>query len=111
MALRKPFIGQLDRRISVFEMTKTQNEIGEEKETKSFIAKRWAKIESETGSEKVEGNVRNLSNVKFTIRYHSEIARRGNEMHVEFEGAMYNITHVAQIGRRDFLQLICFNYD
>lgn len=110
MALKKPYIGQMDRKIKVFSMAKAQNEVGEEKEQRVLIASPWAMLDSDTGSENVEGNVRHESNKKFTIRYNSKIAKQGSEFVVEYNGMDYNITHVIEIGRKSHLQLICFSY-
>ncbi|MDM1408058.1 head-tail adaptor protein [Myroides sp. DF42-4-2] len=111
MAVRKPYIGQMDRKIVVYENIKTQNDIGEAKEEKKKIAECWARVDTDTGSEKVEGNVRHLLNKSFTIRFNRVIFERGNEFVVEYNKQLYNITHVAEIGRRSNLQLICFVYD
>lgn len=111
MAVRKPYIGQMDRKIVVYENIKTQNDIGEAKEEKKKIAECWARVDTDTGSEKVEGNVRHLLNKSFTIRFNAVIFERGNEFVVEYNKQFYNITHVSEIGRRSHLQLICFVYD
>ncbi|WP_060872878.1 phage head completion protein [Myroides odoratus] len=111
MAVRKPYIGQMDRKIVVYESIKTQNDIGEAKKEKKKIAECWARVDTDTGSEKVEGNVRHLINKSFTIRFNQVIFERGNEFVIEDNKQFYNITHVAEIGRRSHLQLICFIYD
>lgn len=107
----KPFIGQMDRRISIYENIKTQNDIGEAKEEKKKIAECWARVDADTGLEKVDGNVRHLINKSFTIRFNQTVLERGSEFVVEYNKQFYNITHVAEIGRRSHLQLICFIYD
>lgn len=110
MAVRKPFIGQMDTRIEIFELVKVQNSIGELIEEKKLITRCWSKIDSDTGSENVEGNVRHLSNKKFTIRFNKKVLEKGNEYLVGYNNIFYSITHVAEIGRKSHLQLICFNY-
>lgn len=111
MAVKKPYIGQMDRRISIYENIKTQNDIGEAKEERKLVTACWARVDTDTGSEKVEGNVRHLINKSFTIRFNKIIFDRGNEFVVEYNKQLYSITHVTEIGRRSHLQLICFLYD
>ncbi|WP_413513255.1 head-tail adaptor protein [Myroides odoratus] len=111
MAVRKPFIGQMDRKITIYENIKTQNNIGEAKEEKKKVTECWARVDTDNGSEKVEGNVRHLINKSFTIRFNEIIFKRGNEFLVSYNNQFYSITHVAEIGRRSHLQLICFVYD
>lgn len=108
--VRKPFIGQMDRIIYVYELVKSQNSIGEEKEEKKLIAKCWAKIDSDTGSEDVEGKVRHTSNKSFTIRWNRQIMERGTEFVLEYNKVLYSISHVTEIGRKSHLQLVSFNY-
>lgn len=110
MEIKKPYIGQMDRKIKVYSIDKVQNEVGEEKEERVLIASPWAMLSSDSGSERVDGNVRHESNKKFTIRYNSKIAKQGNEFVIEYNGLDYGITHVVEIGRRSHLQLICFSY-
>lgn len=111
MALKRPFIGQMDRKISIYELVKIQNDIGEAKEEKQLVVSCWARVDADTGSENVEGNVRHLMNKKFTIRYNNKVLKEGNQFVIEYMGQDYSITHVVEIGRRSHLQLICFSYD
>ncbi|MFM9400787.1 head-tail adaptor protein [Myroides odoratimimus] len=108
--VRKPYIGQMDSRISVYEVSKKQNNIGEEKESKELVTKCWAKIDQDIGSEDVKGNVRHLMNKKFTIRWNRKILEKSNQLIVEYSGIEYSVTHVSEIGRKSHLQLICFSY-
>lgn len=109
--VNKPFIGQMDRRIVIYENVKTQNGIGEEKIERQKITACWARVDFDTGSENVEGNIRHLMNKSFTIRFNQTVLERGNEFVVEYNNQFYVITHVSEIGRRSYLQLMCFIYD
>lgn len=111
MAGLKPFVGQLDRRVTLFETIKTQNEIGEEKEIDSVLCVPWAKIDEVSGGEEIEGKVLHRTNRTFIVRFRNEINSKGNELKIEYEGTCYNITHVKQIGRREYLELQCVIYE
>ena len=111
MASVKPFVGQMDRRITVYKADKIKNSIGEEKETDVVICIPWAKVDEISGGEEVDGKVLHRTNRSFIVRYRDDINQMLNQLKVDFEGVKYNVTHVKQIGRREFLELQCVIYE
>lgn len=111
MASVKPFVGQMDRRITVYKTDKIKNSIGEEKETNVVICIPWAKVDEVSGGEEVDGKVLHRTNRSFIVRYRDDINQMSNQLKVGFEGVKYNVTHVKQIGRREFLELQCVIYE
>lgn len=109
--VNKPFVGQLDRRITLFETEKIKNSIGEEKETDVVLCIPWAKVDEVSGGEEIEGKVLHRTNRSFIVRFRAEINQKSNQLKVDFEGTRYNVTHVRQIGRREFLELQCMIYE
>lgn len=110
-SIRKPFVGQLDRRITIYESSKTQNAIGEEKEVDVVVCRPWAKLDEVSGGEEVDGKILHKTQRSFTVRFRDEINTKSNQLKVDFEGTKYNVTHVKQIGRRDFIELQCVIYE
>lgn len=104
---KKPFIGQLDRLVSIIEITNVLNSINESKPTEEVVFSPYAKMEDVSGGEQEEGKVIHLVDRKYTIRYRAEIATKGHEMLLDDNGEKFKIKHVKQIGRKSFLELIC----
>lgn len=111
MAVNQPYIGQLDRKIKVYEFTKIQNSVGEEKETKELLASPFAYVEDIGGAESVDGKVMHLVTRSYTIRWNQQISRQGVHYVVEDEGVDFLIQSVMQIGRRKYLKLIAQNFE
>lgn len=106
-----PFIGQMDRLISVEQMSKTQNASGEEVVSWSAVASPWAYMQDISGNEEVEGKVVHLISRRYTIRYNSTIAATGNEMRVVDGSDTFNVYHVKPLGRKKHLQLLVTDYE
>lgn len=104
---KKPFIGQLDRIVSIIEITNVLNSIHENKPTETIVCNPYAKMEDVSGSEQEDGKIIHLVDRKYTIRYREEIATKGHEMLLNDNGEKFRIKHVKQIGRKNFLELIC----
>lgn len=111
MASVKPFVGQMDRRITIYETAKVKNNIGEEKETDVVLCCPWAKVDEVNGGEEIDGKVLHRTNRSFIVRYRSEINQKSNQLKVDYEGVNYNVTHVLQIGRKEYLELQCVVYE
>ena len=104
---KNPFIGQLDRKIVISEITTTNSSIGENIETETIFCEPYAMLTDVGGGEDVDGKVFHLVDRKYTIRYRKEIAERGNQM-ILIDGLQkFKINHMKLIGRRSHLELIC----
>lgn len=110
-SVNKPFVGQLDRRITLFESEKVQNAIGEEKQVDTVVCIPWAKVDEVSGGEEIDGKILHKTQRNFIVRFRNEINTKSNQLKVDFEGTRYNVTHVKQIGRREFLELQCVIYE
>jgi len=111
MALERVYIGQMDSKIKIYEFTKEQNEIGEEKETKELVASPFAFVEDAGGAESVDGKVMHTTNRSYTIRWNSKVKCQGVHYIVEDEGTEFLIQSVQRIGRKKFLKLTVSNYE
>lgn len=111
MADLKPFVGQLDRRITIYREDMIRNSIGEEKPQEVVVCQPWAKVSETGGGEEVEGKVLHRIQRNFIVRYRDILNQLENKLKVDFEGQRYNVTHVKQIGRREFLELQCIVYE
>jgi head-tail adaptor len=107
----KPFIGQMDRKISIVKFVATRNSTNEKEVTQEVIATPFAWMQDVSGSEDVEGKIRYLVNKKFTIRYNQTVNELRNQLGLLFEGKLYDVVNVVEIGRRQHLQLIVKNYE
>lgn len=109
--VNKPFVGQLDRRITLFAPETIQNAIGEEKEVDTVVCIPWAKVDEVSGGEDVDGKVLHRTQRSFIVRYRDDINTKKNNLKVDFEGTRYNVAHIKQIGRREYLELQCIVYE
>lgn len=104
--IKTPYIGQLDRKIQIIKEEVTRATTGEEKPVDAIVIQPYAFMEELSGDEDVEGKVIHLTDRKYTIRYHSDVLANGYKYFVVDGGLKFTITHVKEIGRNHYLQLL-----
>ena len=104
---KAPFIGQLDRKIVIIQITNVRDSMSVNKPTETTVCEPYAKMDDVSGTEDLEGKIFHLVDRKYTIRYREEIANKGHEMLLIDNGQKFKIKHVKLIGRRSHLELIC----
>lgn len=109
MALRKPYIGQMDRKIKILKVVNSKDRVGQEKSIIEVYSEPWAKLHSDIGSEDIDMAVMSSVGRIYIIRWRSDIERDGFKMLVEDCGVRYNVVSVSQLGRRSHLVLKCVN--
>ncbi|KXI11469.1 phage head closure protein [Peptostreptococcus anaerobius] len=114
-------IGKLDRRIEIIwkkivsgkgvlndlgEYEFEENELGEFEQGQSKSIKLWAEVTTMRGSEKLTatGIITGDEYLKIVIRYRSDIDRK---CLVRYQNSEYEITSVSELGRREYLEIIC----
>ena len=107
--MEKPFIGQMNRKVSIVKFVTTRNSTNEKEVTREVIAEPWAAMVDVSGNEDIEGKVRYLVNKKFTIRYNQTVNDLKNQLGLIYEGKLYDVVNVVEIGRKSHLQLIVKN--
>lgn len=108
---KKPFVGQMDRKIQIVEKTYTQNDMGEKTSTDTVVCEPFSQMEDIGGSEDVEGKVKHLVNRTYVIRYRSEVKSKANELFIIDDGKRFMIEHMIEIGRKSHLKLIARLYE
>lgn len=97
--------GLLDRRVTLQQRTLTQDAQGQHVESWSTLATVWATKRDVTGREFVAAQGANAdASTVFQIRWRSDVSVLNQ---VAYEGVTHEIVHVAEIGRREGLQLVC----
>ncbi len=109
--LKRIFSGQLDRKITLIYEELVPNSIGEEKPEKRVLCRPWAKLDEVSGGEDVEGKILHRTNRSFIVRFRPEIKQMSNKLSVDYEGVLFDVTHVKEIGRREFLEIQCVVYE
>jgi len=107
--MEKPFIGKMNRKVSIVKFVTTRNSTNEKEVTQEVIAEPWAAMVDVSGNEDIEGKVRYLVNKKFTIRYNQTVNDLKNQLGLIYEGKLYDVVNVVEIGRKSHLQLIVKN--
>jgi SPP1 family predicted phage head-tail adaptor len=96
--------GKMDRRISLLRRSLARNEHGEQVETFTEYATVWAEKRDVNGREYFTAQQVVAENTaRFFIRYRSDVLLTDR---ISCGGRTYNLTHVAEIGRKDGLEII-----
>jgi head-tail adaptor len=106
----KPFIGQMNRLISIIEKTITQSSTGGETTTNTEICKPFAHRKDTSGNEEIEGKVIHQTNRSYIIRINAEVKTKSNRLIVIDEEKEFPIFHVKEIGKTH-LELLCTGYE
>jgi len=97
--------GTLDRRIVIEQRTDTRDGSGDPVAAWTVLATVWAAHEPLTGKEQFEAHQVNAERPsKFVIRYRAGV---DESMRVNWDGDLYDITSIVEIGRRDGLEFSC----
>lgn len=107
----KPYIGQMDRKISIVKFVTTRNSTNEKEVTQEVISEPFAWVQDVSGGEDVEGKVRYLVTKSFTIRYNQLVNDFKNQLGINFEGKLFDVVNVIEIGRKARLKIIVKNYE
>jgi len=108
---KTPYIGQLDRKIAVYQEIYQQNTVGERKPELQLITGAWACMEEVSGDEDVEGKVRHLIKRRYTIRYNASVFNLTNKIRIIDGSVNFNVFHLKEIGRKKYLQLLVNDYE
>jgi hypothetical protein len=108
---KKPFVGQMDRKVQIVEVTKTKTDTGFETDAEVTVCEPFAFMEEVSGGEDEEGRVIHLVNRTYVIRYRSEVLQKQNTLLLIDNGARFQVNHVMEIGRKSHLKLICKLYE
>jgi SPP1 family predicted phage head-tail adaptor len=96
-------IGKLDRRILLEQNLPTPDSFGQPIDSWSEVGQVWARVDYMQGSEKNQANEEvAIQWIEFTIRYRKPLNAR---YRITYEGQVYDIEAVAEIGRRQGLKL------
>ena len=106
-----PHIGELDRKIQIIQLIKTQSLTGSSLLTDTVIAKPFAKMFEVSGSENIEGKIRHSTNRNYVIRYNKLVKELNSQLILIDDGVRYNIEHVKTIGRKKHLELAVNDYE
>lgn len=97
-------IGKLDRRVLIERPVETQNEFGEPVKTWVTVATVWAEVTPLSGRELFAAQqIVPEASLRIRIRYRSDI---DETMRITHDGKVYGVQHIAEIGRRDGLEIL-----
>lgn len=101
------FAGNLDRRITIQRATYTQNALGEQIiATWNTLATVWAEVMPVSDGERIRAlEVSAEITTRFRIRYSSTVASVNPKDRISYDGRVYDISGVKEIGRREGLEI------
>jgi hypothetical protein len=101
------YIGQLDKRVEIVKYSDVQSETGAPEHAEETVVTTWAKCEFQSGNEELEGQVISLNIRNYTTRFIQELLNEGEKFYITdiVDGGLFNIHHVEQVGRKEYLIL------
>lgn len=102
--------GVKDRRINVEQVSRTRSDTGQPVETWSVFRTCWAqRVEGSRVSERFAGNQQYATvTTIFRVGYFPNYTAITTDDHrVMFEGRLYDIQGVVELGRKDGIELLC----
>lgn len=95
--------GELDRKVSIIEMTTSKDAWNYDVQTESVLAEIWAKRKDLRPSEELEANqIVAITRTEWWIRYRSGINRK---MLIKSGSEYFEIVGIQEFGRKEFLIL------
>lgn len=108
---RSPFIGAMDRVIKIVKLEKAQSGTGSVTSSDEVICEPWAKLQSDSGSEDLQGKLRHTVKRSYIIRHNTDVLKNGKNYVLIDDEVRYRITHVEPIGRKKHLQILTELYE
>lgn len=95
--------GRFDRQVTIERFSTTTNAIGEQVKTWSALITCPAMYKADPGTETVNGDKREAERpVIFTIRYYAGVNPKDR---LKYQGEVYNILAVTEVGRKNLMEL------
>ena len=106
-------IGELDRRVEIFNVNTSRNDYGELTRSYSLFRRVWAAIEWKGGSEKMDESDKITGMTKLHIYIRNlDMSNLTLQSRLTYNGKYYFPKVINQIdGRTAFLEIICENKD
>lgn len=98
-------IGQLDRKISIYEKQHVKTASGEDDITEVLYRSTWAMADDKSSSEAEDGKIYLNAIRDYTIRHDDKIVQSGEQMVIHDDDGNYHIASIQRIGRKQFLIL------
>lgn len=102
-------IGKLDRRVTVQERVTTKDQMNHDLITWTNRGTFWAGVKYSGGKDTQEGKQRvEVDRATFTFRYNSAFSTTDR---IIFDGGVYDVHSIDELGRREGLRLTCTRRD
>jgi len=108
--MNKPFIGAMNRKITIVEKVIGRTSTGSEKTSEETVCVPYAAMIDNSGNEDIEGKVIHLINRSYTIRTNATVKSKGTKLIVIDGDKRFEIYHVKEIGKTH-LEILCRNYE
>ena len=108
---KHPFIGQMDREISLVLKKKTRSATGAETPNDVVVSTPWAYMQDVSGGEETDGKIKHLVSRTYTIRYDDDVKTKSNALILIDDGQRFEVIHVIELGRRKHLEIRVKDYE
>jgi head-tail adaptor len=107
----KTFIGQMDRKIQLVQKLKTQTATGSEISSEVVVSQPFAAMKDLSGGEEVDGKVIHLISRTYTIWFNPVIKEKGTALILIDEGRKFEVIHIVELGRKQYLEIRVKSYE
>ncbi len=101
----------MDRRIQLVQKIKSQTETCSEVSTEAVISECFASMKDVSGGEEVDGKVKHLVSRTYTIWFNPLVKEKGTALILIDENRKFEILHIIEIGRKQYLEIRCKLYE
>lgn len=99
-------VGKLNRRISLQRYTIVTNRLNEQEQIWNVFAEVWASKQDISDSERIASQqIQATITTRFQIRYNALVSSLNAKDRVVFEGRIYDISAVKEIGRKEGIEI------
>lgn len=101
-------LGKMDRQIQLQQQGGTRSPLGDEVKAWSTLANVWAEVIPVSGRQFMNATLEqplSSKTLRLRVRYIAA-ARNDNKLRVLYDGQIYDVKHIAELGRREGLEIV-----
>lgn len=101
-------LGKMDRPIQLQQFAPNRSPLGDETKVWTTLASVWAEVIPVSGRQFMNATLEqplSSKTARFRIRYLAA-ARNDTQLRVVYDGQIYDVKHIAELGRREGLEIV-----
>ncbi len=102
---KNPYIGQMDRKITLSVKNTIQSASGAETVQEETVCNPYAFMQDVSGNDVMEGKILSFTSRTYTVRYRREIMNFDSDLLLTDQGKQYEVFDVSEIGRKKHIEI------